>query len=165
MAGFFDRMLGRNTTNKGSSSTAKDRLKFVLLHERVNISPEKMREMKAEIVAVIAKYVPGIDPDTVDIAIEQNDRYDNKLVAEIPFTKMRGSPVVDNDENDDLQFSDDTDTGAMIESALAAETNADNESDFNDEETVRNPALQDPETELQVIHYEETETSDNDDDN
>jgi cell division topological specificity factor len=145
MTGFFDRMLGRNSTNKGSSSTAKDRLKFVLLHERVNIAPEKMREMKAEIAAVIARYVPGIDPDTVDIAIEQSDRYDNKIVAEIPFTKTRGVPAVDRDENDDLKFMDDDDT---LESAHAAELNP--ELHFHQDETVRNPALQDPDVDLDM---------------
>ena len=99
MTGFFDRMLGRNT-NKGSGAKAKDRLKFVLLHERINIAPEKMREMKQEIIAVIAKYVPEIDPDTVDIAFEQSDRYNNKLVAEIPFTKTRSVPAkTELDEN------------------------------------------------------------------
>jgi cell division topological specificity factor len=159
MTGFFDRMLGRNNTPKGSSSTAKDRLKFVLLHERVNIAPEKMREMKAEIVAVIAKYVPGIDPDTVDIAIEQNDRYDNKLVAEIPFTKLRGRPAVDNDENDDLTFNSDDE---MIE--VAAVADIDNDYKFYDEETIPNPALQDPTVELDIDLYEDEAEPDSSDD-
>lgn len=154
MAGFFDRMLGRNSTNKGSSSTAKDRLKFVLLHERVNIAPEKMREMKAEIAAVIARYVPGIDPATVDIAIEQSDRYDNKLIAEIPFTKTRGIPAVDKDENDDLHLIDDD----MVEAAHAAELHPDLH--FHKDETIPNPALQDPTVDLDMDTLETTVRSD-----
>jgi cell division topological specificity factor len=163
MTGFFDRMLGRNNTNKGSSSTAKERLKFVLLHERVNIAPEKMREMKAEIAAVIARYVPGIDPETVDIAIEQSDRYDNKLIAEIPFTKSRGTPtVVDYDENDDLDIADDD----MVEAAHAAELNP--EFHFHKDDTVPNPALQDPNSDLDMDTVEtatKADASDIDDDN
>ncbi|MDQ7027921.1 MAG: cell division topological specificity factor MinE [Anaerolineae bacterium] len=136
MAGFFDRMLGRNSSNKGSSTTAKDRLKFVLLHERVKIAPEKMREMKAEIVAVIAKYVPGIDPDTVDIAIEQSDRYENKLVAEIPFSKTRAEAAAESDSHDDLSVSDD----ALVEADSASEMDADLK--FHTDETIPNPTIQ-----------------------
>lgn len=103
MTGFFDRMLGKNNNpEKGSSTTAKDRLKMVLTHDRIKVTPEKMKEMKAEIIAVIAKYVPEIDPDSVDIALDQSSRYQNKIVAEIPFTQERGATPVDNDGNDDL---------------------------------------------------------------
>ncbi len=104
MTGFFDKMRGKNNNpNKGSSATAKDRLQMVLTHDRIKVSPEKMKEMKAEIIAIIAKYIPEIDPDSVDIALEQSDRYQNKLVAEIPFTKERSTAAVfDNDGNDDL---------------------------------------------------------------
>jgi len=103
MTGFFDRMLGKNSNpNKGSGATAKDRLKMVLTHDRIKVSPEKMKEMKAEIIAIIAKYIPEIDPDSVDIALEQSDRYQNKLVAEIPFTKERGTAPLDIDGNDDI---------------------------------------------------------------
>lgn len=96
MTSFFDRMFGRNS--KGSSSTAKDRLQFVLVHDRINLPPERMREMKEEILAVISKYVP-VERDNVDIALEQRDRYSSKIVAEIPFTKDHA--VEEGDENDD----------------------------------------------------------------
>jgi cell division topological specificity factor len=112
MTGFFDRMLGKNA-NKGSGATAKDRLKMVLVHDRIKISPEKMAEMKAEIVAVIAKYLPDVDPESVGIALEQSDRFQNKLVAEIPFMQGRERMLDendDNDENDDLpRLEDDSD--------------------------------------------------------
>ena len=96
MTSFFDRMLGRNT--KGSSSTAKDRLQFVLVHDRINLPPERMREMKEEILAVISKYV-SVDRDSVDIALEQRDRR-SKIVAEIPFSQeMRQKVDIDEDED------------------------------------------------------------------
>lgn len=91
MADFFNRMLGRNSSEeKGSGTTAKDRLKMVLTHDRIQVSPEKLNEMRAEIIAVIAKYVPEIDPDSVDVSIEQTDRFNNRIVAQIPFSKSRG---------------------------------------------------------------------------
>jgi cell division topological specificity factor len=113
MTGFFDRMLGKNA-NKGSGATAKDRLKMVLVHDRIKISPEKMAEMKAEIVAVIAKYLPDVDPDSVGIALEQSDRFQNKLVAEIPFIQGRERVLDDNDENDDLPRLEDESDDTLV---------------------------------------------------
>lgn len=90
MAGFFDRMLGRGRES-GSAHQAKERLQFVLVHDRINLPPERLKEMKDEILAVISKYV-DVDREEVDIALEQRDRHNNMLVAEIPFTKSRPMP-------------------------------------------------------------------------
>lgn len=126
MGGFFDKMLGRNNPpNKGSSATAKDRLKMVLTHDRIKVTPEKMKEMQAEIIAVIAKYVPEIDPDSVEIAIDQSDRYQNKLVAEIPFTQERGQPAVDIDGNDDLNLDDDVDMAINEDETIESQSTDD----------------------------------------
>lgn len=141
MTGFLDRMLGKNNTpNKGSGATAKDRLKMVLTHDRIKVSPEKMREMKAEIIAIIAKYIPEIDPDSVDIAIEQSDRYQNKLVAEIPFTKERGAAPRAKAGNDDL--ADDTDS---INLSLDGDTALLEIDDFDmeNDETIQNRPIKD----------------------
>jgi len=109
MASFFDRMFGRN--REGSSATAKDRLRFVLQYDRINIPPEKMEEMKREILEVISKYVQ-IDREKVDIALEQRDRDHTKIVAEIPFAKdqaiqIGSTPQVEDDDHDDAVQSDD----------------------------------------------------------
>lgn len=84
MASFLDRVFGRN--KQGSSTKAKDRLRFVLQYDRINIPPEKMEEMKREIMEVISKYV-AVDREKVDIALEQRDRDNSKIVAEIPFSQ------------------------------------------------------------------------------
>jgi cell division topological specificity factor len=126
MTGFFDRMLGKNA-NKGSGATAKDRLKMVLVHDRIKISPEKMAEMKAEIVAVIAKYLPDVDPDSVGIALEQSDRFQNKLVAEIPFIQGRERVLDDNDENDDLPRLEDESDDTLVSKPVDAGTNSSEE--------------------------------------
>ncbi len=99
MQDFLGRLFGR--TSKGTGNLAKERLQFVLIHDRINIPPEKMEEMKREILAVIAKYVT-IDSDNVDIALQNRDRV-GLLVAEVPFVKSVGDPlpVDDLDENDD----------------------------------------------------------------
>ena len=85
MSSVFDRLLGRR--NRGSGSTAKERLQLVLVTDRSNLPPEKMQQMKDEIIAVISKYI-SISPDKVKIDIEQRQR-DNWLVADIP---LRATP-------------------------------------------------------------------------
>jgi cell division topological specificity factor len=103
MASFFDRMLGRNS-KAGTGSVAKSRLQLVLVHDRINLPPERLRELKEELLAVIAKYIT-VDPDSVAIAVEQPDRNNSKLVAQIPFGKSTISlegGINDYDEDDDL---------------------------------------------------------------
>jgi cell division topological specificity factor len=86
MTGFFDRMLGRGGGKENSASRAKQRLQFVLVHDRINLPPEKLKAMKEEILAVISKYVT-IETEEVDIELEQRERNKNLLVAEIPFSR------------------------------------------------------------------------------
>ena len=81
MTNLLSRLFGR--ARKGSGATAKDRLRFVLQHDRINLPPERMEEMKREILAVIVKYLV-VDKDRVEIDLEQRDRSHSKLVAEIP---------------------------------------------------------------------------------
>lgn len=110
MPGFFDRVLGRGSA-RGSGSTAKERLQFILVHDRIQLPPERLQAMKQEILEVISKYV-SVDRENVDIALQQRHR-DSLIVAEIPFSKpMEGA---DPDEGDDeppapRQLSDDEQT-------------------------------------------------------
>jgi cell division topological specificity factor len=82
MSSFFDRLFGK-PGKSGSSATAKERLQFILVHDRINLPPERLEEMKAEILRVISKYV-SVDSDHVDIALQKRER-SPYLVAEIPF--------------------------------------------------------------------------------
>ncbi|MBC8170734.1 MAG: cell division topological specificity factor MinE [Anaerolineae bacterium] len=94
MSSFFDRMLGRNKEN--SADTAKQRLQFVLVHDRINLPPERLKAMKEEILAVISKYVALTGGD-VDISLQQQDRNSNRLIAEIPFSR----PIMEDDPDED----------------------------------------------------------------
>ncbi len=87
MSGFFDRLRGRD---RGSKNKAKERLQFILVHDRISLPPEQLAQMKREILEVISKYV-SIDEEHVDIALQPRDRTSNKLIAEIPF-KRRAHP-------------------------------------------------------------------------
>lgn len=99
MGGLLDRLMGRGSAS-GSARVAKERLQFVLVHDRLDVSPEDLKAMKDEIIEVISKYV-RIDRGNVEISIEQRQR-DNWLVADIPLSG-------DEDVKDKLAAADDSD--------------------------------------------------------
>jgi cell division topological specificity factor len=81
MANFLERLFGRNTST--SAQAAKERLQFVLIHDRTDISPAVMEQLKDEIIAVISKHV-DINRAGVEINLSQTAR-ENRLVANIPL--------------------------------------------------------------------------------
>ena len=79
--------------NKKSSSTAKDRLKFVLVSDRATCSPEVMEKIKNDIIEVISKYVE-IDVQGLDIQITQMKSEGENgdvpaIYANIPIKELR----------------------------------------------------------------------------
>ncbi|MCI0399641.1 MAG: cell division topological specificity factor MinE [Chloroflexi bacterium] len=66
-----------------SSAVAKTRLQMVLTHDRSDISPGLLEEIKDDIVEVIAKRLT-IDPDSVVVNLTRTQR-ESRLVAEIPL--------------------------------------------------------------------------------
>ncbi len=80
MSGWIDRITG---TNAKSAGQAKERLKLVLIHDRTDLSPDAITNMKNELIQVIARYV-DIDPSSVKISMNQDGR-EQRLVADIPI--------------------------------------------------------------------------------
>ena len=83
MAGFLDRLFGR----KSSASSAKERMQLVLIHDRSNLSPGVIEDLRDEIVQVISRHVE-IDPTEVRLEMEQEGRQ-QRLVADIPLKPKR----------------------------------------------------------------------------
>lgn len=85
MQKLFDNLFGRKPT---SASIAADRLRFVLVTDRSELSPEQLRMMQEEIIDVIKKYCRIVESE-VDIKLEQRER-ENFLVADIPLSNKKG---------------------------------------------------------------------------
>ena len=81
----LNRLLGR--AEPTSREIAKDRLRLVLVQDRVNLSSEKMNELKDELIKVISKYVE-IDRDGIEISLTQSARQ-SRLTANIPVVGAR----------------------------------------------------------------------------
>ncbi|MCY3798631.1 MAG: cell division topological specificity factor MinE [Chloroflexi bacterium] len=118
MTNLLSRLFGR--AKKGSGATAKDRLRFVLQHDRINLPPERMEEMKSEILAVIVKYLV-VDKDRVEIDLEQRDRRHSKLVAEIPVAihtpPSNSKQITDSSALADVAESNGANNGSDAQSA------------------------------------------------
>lgn len=78
----LNKLLGRQPS---SASTARERLQLVLAHDRSDLSPELMEQMRREILEVVAKYVE-IDIEAGAVSLETEDRM-TALVANLPIRR------------------------------------------------------------------------------
>src|SRR5215472_6730373 len=74
-----------------SSSTAKERLRMVLMTDHLALAPEIIENMKRDLVDVISRYVE-IDKEKVEVNFEREDKA-LAMLANIPITSVnRPSP-------------------------------------------------------------------------
>lgn len=83
-----------------SSETAKDRLKLVLIQDRINCSDDVLEKIKSDIIEVLAKYAE-IDMDELNVEMSKVDKDSDKksgtpvLLANIPIKNMKRSAEVE----------------------------------------------------------------------
>ena len=84
----LDKLLGRQPA---SAKTARERLQLVLAHDRSDLSPELLDQMRREIFEVVAKYVE-IDLEEGEVSLETEDRM-TALVANLPIKRSQAKAV------------------------------------------------------------------------
>lgn len=96
MIEFISRMFGRSAPAgaPGSKDTAKQRLKFLLIHDQVDLTPAQLEQMKAELIKVIAKYVE-IDENDSAVRLERSDGH-IALVSSIPVRRVVERDIANN---------------------------------------------------------------------
>ncbi len=72
---------------KNSKERAKERLKFALVYDRLNLSTETVENIKREFIEVLKKYL-DIDEDHLDFRIVNEER-ETAIVANIPLKLPR----------------------------------------------------------------------------
>lgn len=80
----INRLLGRQPS---SAVTARERLQLVLAHDRSDLNPELLEQMRMEILEVVSRYVE-IDLEEGDVTLETEDRV-TALVANLPIKGLR----------------------------------------------------------------------------
>lgn len=77
---------------KSSGDIAKDRLKILLISDRINCSPKTLSMIKADIIRAISKYV-SIDEEHTEIVLKKNNKRGNNktptLYANIPILDLQ----------------------------------------------------------------------------
>lgn len=81
--GFFEKLLGKKT----SADSAKERLQFVLIHDRTDLTPAELDSLRDDLVATISRHVE-IDASAMQIGVEHDGR-SQRLVADIPLKAAR----------------------------------------------------------------------------
>jgi cell division topological specificity factor len=77
-----------------SKEVAKDRLRLVLMQDRLSVAPAVMEEMKDDVILAISKYVE-IDRAGIEFSWKDIDRK-RALVASIPIVALkRGRTATD----------------------------------------------------------------------
>ena len=87
MADWLKRLSGQT----GSADEAKERLKLVLIHDRTDINPETMDELKDDLLKTISQHI-AIEPESVKITMLHEGR-EQRLVADIPLKHYDRSKI------------------------------------------------------------------------
>lgn len=89
---WYQKVFGKTS----SKDIAKERLKLVLLHDRMDISPKLLEQLKNEIVAVLSKYIE-IDENATDVEVtrikEDLDETMSALIVNIPILSVHDSSL------------------------------------------------------------------------
>ena len=73
--------------SSGSKDIAKERLRLVLVHDRVNVSPQLMEVLKGDMIRVISNYME-INEKEMEVNLTSTPS-SVALVANIPVNRMK----------------------------------------------------------------------------
>jgi len=79
---FLKRLFGQT----GSSATAKERLRLVLMTDHLELAPEMIEKMKRDLVDVISRFVE-VDRERIEVSFERQDRT-LAMLANIPIVAV-----------------------------------------------------------------------------
>lgn len=82
---------------KKSKNVAKERLKLVLIHDRNNVSPILLDNIKRDMIGVLSKYME-VDEERMDLKFSRtktdiDSAPISALVANIPIIKLKESDI------------------------------------------------------------------------
>jgi len=75
---------------RSSKDDAKQRLKFLLIHDQVELTPAQLDKMKDEILEVIGKYVQVDQDEHVEFKLNREEG-GISLVSSVPVRKVHGA--------------------------------------------------------------------------
>jgi len=82
---FLLRVFGKDTGS--SKNVAKERLRLVLVHDRADMSPQLIEDLKEDLIKVISNYME-IDENALEVNLDSSNNT-VALVANIPVLRMK----------------------------------------------------------------------------
>ena len=124
---FLERLFG--SREPVSRDTAKQRLRFVLAHDRSDISPQNLEKLRKEILEVVSRYVE-LDFDSLEFSLESDQRM-TALMANLPIRRVRTNPLepdspVEEKQKPNLNLEESIELNEVVQEASE---NADNPTD------------------------------------
>lgn len=71
---------------KASGQVARQRMQVVLMHDRIDMTPDIMESLKNDIMAVLSRYME-IDQKTIQVDLEQGKEY-TALVSNVHVKRV-----------------------------------------------------------------------------
>ena len=85
MSSFLNQFTGK----RKSATQAKDRLQVLLIHDRTNLPPGAMEDLRDELIEVISRRL-SVDRNAVKIEIAHEGR-SQRLLADFPLKTISGT--------------------------------------------------------------------------
>jgi cell division topological specificity factor len=73
-------------TDRSSAKVARERMQVVLMHDRMDLTPDIMDSLKNDILAVLARYME-IDQNSIRVDLEQGKEY-TALVSNVQVKRV-----------------------------------------------------------------------------
>ena len=90
MRSLFQKLQDALGPARTSKDDAKQRLKLLLIHVQVDLTPAQLNEMKREILAVIGKYCEIDQQDDIEFKLNREEGCIS-LVSSVPVRKVHGA--------------------------------------------------------------------------
>jgi cell division topological specificity factor len=93
MRSLFQRLSEALVSAPKSKDDAKQRLKFLLIHDQVDLTPAQLDQMKSEILEVITKYVEIDNGDDVEFKLNREEGCIS-LVSSVPVRRVHAARAI-----------------------------------------------------------------------
>lgn len=84
---FLSRFFGKEAEENMTKTVAKERLRLVLVHDRLDVSEQVMENLREDLIATIGKYME-IDQSALEVSLSREDS-SVALVANIPVLNVK----------------------------------------------------------------------------
>lgn len=87
ISGFLSKFFGKEQESELTKTVAKERLRLVLVHDRLDVSETVMENLREDLISTIGKYME-IDQSALEVSLSREEG-GVALIANIPVLNVR----------------------------------------------------------------------------